>query len=265
MVPSEKTSAAGGSLLQGSEGAGLGGQVEQRLVLHQFLDVGRAAGGRLAVPHADLPVEDLDDWRVGVGPGDQHALRRQAAVDDAVALGVTQGVGELAQDLQPLAGGQAGAAGGEEVVQAHGLRVVLEGEDRAVLVDLEVVHPQDVRVIQPLKQPELRALRGPPDLVPARSSEAAHATRYWRARQVTPSSALTCLATRSLVAGAVHEQVAEESSRRPGRLALATWRMPASSIARVRARATLASMTVRQTGSMPPTLRPRTCSQDAVA
>jgi hypothetical protein len=75
----------------------------------------------------------------------------QGAVDDTVALGVAYGVSELPQDLQPLASGQTGAACGEEVVKSNGLRVVLEGEDRAVLVDLEVVHPQDVWVVQPLK------------------------------------------------------------------------------------------------------------------
>jgi hypothetical protein len=56
---------------------------------------GNAGRGRDA--KADLPVENLDLGTFGVRPDYQNAVWRQGTMDDALGVGVADGLGELAE------------------------------------------------------------------------------------------------------------------------------------------------------------------------
>jgi hypothetical protein len=61
----------------------------------------------------------------------QDALRPQRAVVQALGVGVLQRLGDVAHQLQALGDGEALAAVTQQVVQAHGLGVVIEDQRRA--------------------------------------------------------------------------------------------------------------------------------------
>jgi hypothetical protein len=63
----------------------------------------------------------------------QDALRAERTVVQALGVRVLQRLGDVAHDLQALGDGEAGAAVTQQVIQAHGLGVVVEDEGRTQL------------------------------------------------------------------------------------------------------------------------------------
>ncbi len=144
MAPSEKTSDASRDLA--GVGHRLGRHVDEGLGLDEILDVRDPARGGGGFPDADLPVVNLEPGRRRGSVGDEDALRPERPVDHPLAVGVADGVGDLPQHVEPLAGGQLLAVGRQVVVEPDGVRVeVAEQQGRAVLVFLVVQHGQNAR------------------------------------------------------------------------------------------------------------------------
>ena len=137
----------------------LGGHVDGRLAIDQLLDVDRGAGGGLGLADADLPVEDLEPGDLGVGVHDQDALRRQRPVDDPLGVGVADGVGDLAEQLQPRAGRELRPPRRQVVVEPHRPGLVGEQQRRAELVVLVVAGVEDAGVVEALEDAELARRR----------------------------------------------------------------------------------------------------------
>ena len=138
----------------------LGRHVDEGLGLDQILDVRDPARGGGRLPHADLPVVDLKLRHRRRRIGDEDALRAQRPVDDPLAVGVADGVGDLPQHVQPLAGGQLRAVGRQIVIEPDGIGVeVAEQQGRAVLVLLVVEDRQDAGVVERLDDLELTSRR----------------------------------------------------------------------------------------------------------
>ncbi len=144
MAPREKTSDASVTLRASDHG--FRGHVDEGLGLDQILDVGDSTRGGGGFTDADLPVEDLKPGRGRIHIRDEDALRSQRPVDHPLAVGVADGVGNLAQHVEPLVGGQLLAVGRQIMIEPNGLRVgVVEQEGRAEFVFLVVRVPAKCR------------------------------------------------------------------------------------------------------------------------
>ena len=109
---------------------------------------------------AGLPVEELDARRRRLRVQHEHALRAQGAVDELLLVGVLERLGDLPQQAEAQVDVEALAVLEQEVVEAHGRRVVLEDERGAELVLVVVDRAEDARVLDALEDLEL-ALGGP--------------------------------------------------------------------------------------------------------
>ena len=76
-------------------------------------------------------------------------------MDDLLAVGVADDLGDLADQVEPGVDAQLVLLLGQEVVEADGQRVVLEDQGRANFVLGEVVGPQDAGVLEGFQELEL--------------------------------------------------------------------------------------------------------------
>ena len=197
-------------------GERLGRHVDEGLGLDQILDVRDPARGGCGFPDADLPVVDLKPGHRRIHVGDEDALRSQRPVDDPLAVGVADGVGDLAQHVEPLAGGQLLAVGRQIVIEADGVRVgVIEQQGRAEFVFLVVRAPAGCRCGPAFwriwnSRAAARCSRW------RSSSEDACATVYWRTRRKTLSKD-GMLGEPILIARPISDQVAQHVVADPPR------------------------------------------------
>ena len=81
-------------------------------------------------------------------------------MNDPLAVGVADGVGDLPQHVEPLVGGQLVAVGRQIVVEPDGLGVeITEQQGGTVLVVLVVEHRQNALMIERLDDLELTGRR----------------------------------------------------------------------------------------------------------
>ncbi len=86
-------------------------------------------------------------------------------MDHPLAVGVPDGVGDLAKEVEPPIGGELVAARRQVLIEADGVGVeVAEEECRAVLVLLVVEHGEDAGVVERLDDLELTGRRTPEPL-----------------------------------------------------------------------------------------------------
>ena len=93
--------------------------------------------------------------RASVHAMHQDALRPQGAVVEPLGMRVLQRLGNVAHHLQALSNGERLAFFAQQVVQAHGLGVVVEDQRRAEFGFFQVVDAQDARVINAFEHFEL--------------------------------------------------------------------------------------------------------------
>ena len=111
---------------------------------------------------AGPPVEDFQPGPFGVRIDHQHLLRRQGTVVEATLVRVLQRLRQLAQQVQARRQVQvAGVAAFEEVVQAFGVRVVLEDEGGSLLRAGEGLDAENAVVGDAVEQLVLPLCRAP--------------------------------------------------------------------------------------------------------
>jgi hypothetical protein len=129
---------------------GFGSDVDVRGFFQPILDVQGDGGGVRggADDAAGLPVEDLELRLGGLGAGDEDGLRAEGAVDDAAAMGVAEGVGDLADEVDAEVQGEGGAVLLEVVVEADFAGFVAEEDGGAEFVLGEGLGFEDVIVAE---------------------------------------------------------------------------------------------------------------------
>jgi len=115
---------------------GFGGDVNVGGFFEPILDVHGDGGGLRSGPDdaAGLPVEDLELRLRGLCAGDEDGLRAEGAVDDAASMGVAEGVGDLADEIDADVQGEAGAVLLEVVVETDFAGFVAEEDGWAEFV-----------------------------------------------------------------------------------------------------------------------------------
>ena len=140
-------------------------EVDHPRVFDVVLDVlgaGRAVHGVWRcgvtdVARRGLPVHQAQVQRTAADAMDEDALRPQGAVVEALGVGVLQRLGDVAHQLQALRDREVLAVVAQQVIQAHGLGVVIEDQRRAELGLLVVLDLQDARVVDAFEDLELAA------------------------------------------------------------------------------------------------------------
>ena len=140
-------------------------QVDLPQVFDVVLDVlgagGAVPGGRhprfTDVARRGLPVHQPQAPRTAAAAIDEDALRPQGAVVQALRVGVLQRLGDVADPLQALRDRQVLALLPQQVIEAHGLRVVIEDQRRAEFGLLVVLDLEDARVVDAFENLELAA------------------------------------------------------------------------------------------------------------
>ena len=109
------------------------------------------------VARRGLPVHQAQVQRTAADAMDEDALRPQGAVVEALGVRVLQRLGDVAHQLQALRDREVFAAVAQQVIQAHGLGVVIEDQCRAELGLLVVLDLQDARMVDAFEDLELTA------------------------------------------------------------------------------------------------------------
>ena len=167
---------------------GFRGEVDQAGVFDVVLDVagaggvvqgvgGARVGAAGGVARGGLPVRQPQRQRAALGAGhtvDEHALRPERAVDEALAVGVLQRLGEVAHELQPLRQRQARAVVAHQVVEPHRVRVVLEQQRRAEFGVLVVLGLEDAGMLDAFEHLEFPPRLPSPRRAGLRAGRAGH-------------------------------------------------------------------------------------------
>ena len=167
---------------------GFRGEVDQAGVFDVVLDVagaggvvqgvgGARVGAAGGVARGGLPVRQPQRQRAALGTRhtvDEHALRPERAVDEALAVGVLQRLGEVAHELQPLRQRQARAVVAHQVVEPHRVRVVLEQQRRAEFGVLVVLGLEDAGMLDAFEHLEFPPRLPGPRRTGLRAGRAGH-------------------------------------------------------------------------------------------
>ena len=125
----------------------LGRHVNERLRFDQILHIRYSGRGRSRLSDADLPVIDLKRRDDRIGVGDKDALGAQRPMNDPLAMGIADCVGDLPQQTKPLVRRQLVAMRSEVMIEADGVRVEIpEEQSRAKFVFLVVQHWENARM-----------------------------------------------------------------------------------------------------------------------